>query len=51
MNNPDTVPYSSNTKTENVTNYPVWIVAISQTNAPSKTVFVDDDSGKILQTT
>jgi hypothetical protein len=35
----------------NGTNYPVWIVAISQTNAPSKTVFVDDDSGKILQTT
>ena len=35
----------------NGTNYSVWIVAISQTNAPSKTVFVDDDSGKILQTT
>jgi len=35
----------------NGTTYSVWIVAISQTNAPSKTVFVDAASGKILQTT
>ncbi len=35
----------------NGTAYSVWIVAISQTNSPSKTVFVDASSGKILQTT